>query len=142
MTQETKNRATFSRVFAGIGTILAYAPLPFFFIVIFSLIVDAESILAQADGDPRIVAGEISQRLVPVVLLLVVGLFGLLISLCTAGFGRYRAKWFFVASVAASVFYFLAFPVGTVLAIVFAIVLWIKRKEFLTTAATHEVATE
>ena len=121
---------TVSRAFTLLGVVLAYLPIPVVVIVLVRLALDLVSIVESAQGDPVPVANEMSRRLMPAVVSIIVGLLGYLVAILAAGLGEFRPRWFYWALIVASAVYFFVFPVGTVLAVCAAIVLWRKRSEF------------
>ena len=121
---------TLCKFFSIAGVVVAILPVPFFLVALFTVFLDADRIVDEAQGDPSIVSGHISQALVPVVLSVVIGMAGFLVAICAAGLGSYRARWFFWAMVVVAVIYSPAVPAGTLLAVVCGTVLYRKYTEF------------
>lgn len=124
-----RNSSEISKPVSIVALVVAALPLPMFLYVLLFLLIDSAELLAEAQGDPKIVAGQVSQRLVPVVLSLVFGLVAFLVGTCSIAFGTYRAPWFIWALLVVAIIYSLAFPVGTVLALICGLVLFLKRAE-------------
>ncbi len=120
-----------SRVFAVIGSTVALLPVPMLAYTAVSLLLNYRSMVDTAEGDPQLMSGLLSEQLVPLVLSLLVGLGGFLIAICAAGFGGYKTRWFFWALIASALIYLVAFPVGTVLSLVAAVVVFRNRTRFL-----------
>jgi hypothetical protein len=97
-----------------------------------------QEITAAGTSDPRLMAEGVGQALVPVVLALGIGTWGVLISLVTANVSSYRSRWFFWFSAISAVayaalcatIYMVVLPAGTALGLVFVIFLVAKRHEF------------
>ena len=143
VSQSQSASQTLSKFFSIAGVAVAILPVPFFLVAIFTMLLDADRILDEAQGDPSIVSGHISQALVPVVVSVVVGMAGFLAAICAAGLGSYRARWFFWAMVVVAVIYTPAVPLGTLLAIVCGTVLYRKYTEFfppISTVSAHNDA--
>ena len=85
----------------------------------------------SSDGsDPELVASEISQSLVPLVLTMIPSLLSILCIFAVLFATTYRSKRFFRVWVFASIMLILLFPVGTLYGLVLGIALFVKRKEF------------
>ncbi|MEM1176193.1 MAG: hypothetical protein AAGI27_15450 [Pseudomonadota bacterium] len=119
-----------SKVFAVLGCSLALLPLPILFYVVLNLLLDYQAIVTTAEGDPRMLAGILSQRLVPLVLSLLIGLLGFLVAICAAGFGRYKSRWFFWALLVSALIYLFAFPVGTLMSLAAAFIAFRNKPAF------------
>ena len=104
-----------------------------------TMLLDADRIVDEAQGDPSIVSGHISQALVPVVLSIVVGMAGFLTAICATGFGSYRARWYFWAMVVIAVIYCPVVPPGTLLAIACGTVLYRNYSEFFPPSSSDSV---
>ncbi len=120
-----------SKVFAVIGTVLSASILVAIVSSVLRFAALFNQIVVDGTGDPEMMAGGIAASLVPLVSGIITGSVGLLISLLTTLFSRYRSRWFYRCSFGFSIVYMLAFPVGTVIAICFLVVLIKRRAEFL-----------
>ena len=130
-TSQPKSAAqTLLAFFSIAGVVVALLPLPLFLVAISTVLLDANQIVDEAQGDPSIVSGHISQALAPVVLSIVVGMVGFLTAIFATAFGSYRARWYFWAMVVVAVIYCPAVPPGTLLAIACGTVLYRKYSEF------------
>ncbi len=119
-----------ARFFSVVGVVLAFAPVPVWIYTLMSVAPTFDELVELESGDPEVVAGKISQRLVLAILVSFAGYFGFLSAILTAGFGRYHPAWLFWSLVVLSVLYLISVPIGTVLAIACGAVLFIKRREF------------
>ena len=115
---------------------MAILPVPLFLVAMFNVLLDTDRIVNEAQGDPSIVSGHISQALVSVVLSVVVGMAGFVAAICATGFGSYRARWLFWAMVVVAVIYSPAVPPGTLLAVICGTVLYRKYTEFFPPPST------
>jgi len=86
--------------------------------------------ITVSGGDPELMAGGISQSLVPVIFSVVIAIPSLICIFVVIFLTSYRSKIFFRLWVFASIVILLALPIGTILGIILIITLFIKRKEF------------
>ena len=116
-------KSIIGRVLAIVGVLLLYA-LPIGLIsTIYEISQVFEFISLYGNGDPKIMKEGISQALVPTVLGLLFGIWGVPI-LCVAIWGcRYRRPWLYHVIKIYALFMLLVFPVGTVIGIVTLLVL-------------------
>jgi len=89
-----------------------------------------QSITLTGTGDPKIMAGNISQALVPIVLSLFISIPGLFFALLSIYFSSYRSRLVFKVWIVSSVLLFISFPFGSVFGLFLAVVLFIKRRDF------------
>ena len=81
----------------------------------------------NGSGDPKVLAGGISEELVPVILGLVLAMPGFILSIYTLLKGRYRSWWFLTANIIYATTWIVLFPFGTVLGVVYFVVIYTKR---------------
>ena len=98
------------------------------------------AITASGRSDPQLMAEGIGQAMVPVVLAVGVSTWGILGSVLIVAASKYRARWFYWASVSLAVLHIVAFPFGTVFGLAFLVLLIVKRAEFGSRAEPFAVA--
>ena len=104
---------------------------------VISMIETFQSITLYGDGYPKVMAGGISQALISTVLGVIVALPGaFLVSLSILVF-RHRRPWVYRVSVLASVFTFLLFPVGTLIAIIILVRLIRNKQSYFLSIERH-----
>lgn len=89
-----------------------------------------QEVTVRGSGDPELMAGGISQSLVPMVLSLVVSLPSLICIFLVLFLSTYRSKIFFRIWVSVTIILLLSFPIGTPFGLVLGIILFFKRNEF------------
>lgn len=85
----------------------------------------------QAISSPEIVAGAMSEALVPLILALLPALLGYALNGVALVALRYRARWFLVVTVFSSIFWLFFFPIGTLLAIFSLVYVVRRRRQFV-----------
>jgi len=97
----------------------------------YSTMVDLFQKIRQAGaGDPQLMAGEISQSLVPVVLTNVLALPSIISIFLVLFISSYRSKYFYWFWVFISFTLIISIPVGTVFGLTLLVILFLKRNEF------------
>ena len=97
---------------------------------ILSMIETFQSITLYGSGDPKVMAGGISEALISTVLGLVVALPGAVLLAISILFFKHRRPWIFRLSIAAAAFTLLLFPIGTIVAIVILVKLLKNRDSY------------
>ncbi len=82
-------------------------------------------------GDPKLMAGAISQALVPMVIWLIISIPGCCCAIAAIFFTSYRSRLFFWIWTVSAIAFLLAFPIGTMFAFILGLVLFFKRSQFL-----------
>ncbi|MBV1911236.1 MAG: MotA/TolQ/ExbB proton channel family protein [Kangiellaceae bacterium] len=85
---------------------------------IISMIELFQSITLYGEGDPKVMAGGISQALISTVLGVVVALPGAVLLAISILFFKHRKPWVYRVSIVAAIFTLLMFPIGTIVAII------------------------
>ena len=85
----------------------------------------------SAVGDPSHLSAAIGEVLIATVVGMLVALLGSILMLVAVFPMRYRSPWLFWLFVVLGTLYVLAFPLGTVIGVVFLVVALTKRQEFL-----------
>ena len=120
-----------------LGKVLSYLSLPSVLpiagaVMMFYKLVDVfEKVTLFGDGDPKILAGEISQSLVSLVLSVFLALPSYLCIFAVLFLTTFRSKAFFRFWVFVPILMIVAFPIGTLFGCVLATALFFKRKEFI-----------
>ncbi|MFC3122163.1 hypothetical protein [Agaribacter flavus] len=82
------------------------------------------------EGDPKVMAGELSRSILQIVVYLLVSIIGVCCAVISMFVSSYRSRLLFKLWVFSSIVMILTIPLGTVVGFLFAIVIFVKRKEF------------
>jgi hypothetical protein len=119
-----------------LGKVLSYLslasllPIVGIAIAIYQMIGVFQDVTLSGNGDPELMAGGISQSLVPMLLSMIAALPSILCIFLVLFLTTYRSKVFYRLWVLASIVLIVAFPIGTLFGLILGITLFIKRKEF------------
>lgn len=119
-----------------LGKILSWCSL----LMLFSLVGTAQTVLYLYDiiptvapngtGDPKLMAGHISQSLVYMVTWLFIAVPGCIFGLIAIYVSSYRSRVFFSLWKLSAFSLLISFPFGSVFGLIFSVVLFLKRSEF------------
>lgn len=126
-----KKPSELSKALVWIGIALQALLFVGLYMFIAGMVQTFQTLQLYGTGDPQLMAGGISQALVPLLLCLIPVTVGFLMSLITLMNSNYRSKKVFKVEMLFSFFYLLYIPVGTAIGIVFMVYLFKKRKEFV-----------
>ncbi len=90
-------------------------------LTIFSMTEIFQTITLTDSGDPKVMAGGISQALVSTVLGVVIALPGVILLAISVLIFKHRRPWVYRVSLISAIFALLLFPIGTIIAIVILI---------------------
>lgn len=99
---------------------------------LFSIIETFQSITLYGTGDPKVMAGGISEGLVSTVLGIVIALPGAVLLAISVFLFKHRRPWVYRVSFTAAIFTFLLFPIGTILSIFILVKLRKSKDSFFT----------
>ncbi|MDH5630886.1 MAG: MotA/TolQ/ExbB proton channel family protein [Gammaproteobacteria bacterium] len=128
-------RYSLGKKLAIVGSIIQIFVILGFISFLFSLIELFYAINLYGTGDPKVMAGGISEALTKSLVGCFVPLTGLIISSIALFVSDYRSKPFFLYSIFVSIFWLLSFPWGTVFGLIFLILVIKKRKVFVSSEA-------
>ena len=128
-------RYSLGKKLAIVGSIIQIFVILGFISFLFSLIELFYAINLYGTGDPKVMAGGISEALTKSLVVCIVALPGLIISSIALFVSDYRSKLFFLYSIFVSIFWLLSFPWGTVFGLIFLILVIKKRKVFVSSEA-------
>ena len=125
---QTSKPSTLGKWLAIVGSLLLLA-LPVGLVMsVLSMINDFQEITLS--GDPKAMAGHISQALVSTVQGLILCLPGALLLCITVTILKYKRRWTYWASWIATVFTFLLIPIGTIIAVIILFQLIGKKHQY------------
>ena len=120
-----------------LGKVLSYLSLPSVLpiagavMMIYKLADALGKVTLFGDSDPKILASEISQSLVPLVVSVFLALPSYLCIFAVLFLTTFRSKAFFRFWIFTSIVMIISFPIGTLFGVILATVLLLKRKEFI-----------
>ena len=127
LTQQVK-REHLGKVLSLIGCVLQLALVFGIITFIIDMVLAFQDITLYGAGDPKIMAGMISEALVNVVLGSVLAFPGLLINIIALFVSSYSAVWLFRFLITSSIFWILVFPIGTLFGVILLVITLRKRK--------------
>jgi len=124
-------REQLGKALSVIGCILQSGIIIGIVISILKMVSAFQEITLYGAGDSKVMAGMISSALVSTVLGGVVAFPGLLINILALSISSYGSPWLFRALIVSSIFWMLAFPIGTILGVILLVTVLKKRKIYL-----------
>ena len=102
---------------------------------IVDMVIAFQEITLYGSGDPKVMAGMISEALISVVLGGVVAFPGLLLNILALFVSSYNATWLFRFLITSSIFWMLVFPIGTLFGVALLVIALRKRKVYVKSLA-------
>ncbi len=132
VSKEPKRRETLGKILSIIGSILQFGIVYGVLAFIVEMVMTFQAITLYGEGDPKVMAGEISAALVNIILGGIVALHGFFINLLALYISSYRSALLFSYLIFISIFWIITFPIGTLIGIVLLVITIKKRRVFRT----------
>lgn len=109
-----------------VGGLLQLPIIIYFFLALFGLLESTQPITLYAEGDPKVMSGEMSAVLARLMTGTLLALTGLIISFIALFISDYRNRFLFWYTILLSIFWILSFPIGTAFGIVYLAIILVK----------------